>query len=66
LLGDPVVEQVAREADVPPYSMARQATSPHDLIDPAGPSAQQNSYMVLTPYLGAERAMQIARAPATV
>jgi len=35
LLVEPVVEHVTREADVPSYSMARQATSPHGLIDPA-------------------------------
>ena len=35
LLGEPAVEHGAREADVPSYSMARQATSPHGLIDPA-------------------------------
>jgi hypothetical protein len=35
LLGEPVVEHGAREADVPTYSMAGQATGPHGLIDPA-------------------------------
>ena len=35
LLGEPVVEHGAREADVPTYSMAGQAASPHGLIDPA-------------------------------
>jgi hypothetical protein len=35
LLGEPVVEQGACEANVPSYSMARQAASPHGLIDQA-------------------------------
>ena len=35
LLSEPVVEHLAREADMPPHPMARQATSPHRLIDPA-------------------------------
>jgi hypothetical protein len=35
LLGEPVVEHGTREADMPAYSMARQAASPHGLVDPA-------------------------------
>ena len=35
LLSEPLVEHGARKADVPSYSMAWQATSPHGLIDPA-------------------------------
>ena len=35
LLGEPVIEHEAREADMPAYSMARQAASPHGLVDPA-------------------------------
>jgi hypothetical protein len=35
LLSEPVVEPGAREADVPAHPMARQAASPHGLIDPA-------------------------------
>lgn len=35
LLDEPLVEHVAREANVPTHSMAGQAISPHGLIDPA-------------------------------
>jgi len=35
LVGEPVVEHVARKANVPSYSMAGQATSPHGVVDPA-------------------------------
>jgi len=35
LLGEPVVEHGAREANMPTDSMARQAASPHGLVDPA-------------------------------
>jgi hypothetical protein len=35
LLGEPVIEHGAREADVPTYSMRRQTASPHGLVDPA-------------------------------
>jgi hypothetical protein len=35
LLGEPFVEHGAREANVPSYSMARQAAGPDGLVDPA-------------------------------